>query len=698
MVLHNLLSLSSSQEAVAKATKEDEEDDQCDEMDSLYGLHIHKSRHIHEKKRHIRYEFNKELIENTISAVQQLQDDLLELHYSEDVKQLVEQFRTLVHELKNNLLVIYQRLTKKYSLMEEKLSNDHSIQAFHFEHRGLLLTIIYTMNHFRMKKLKLDLKHLRKYCGRLVVLCNLTQMGVILTEERCEQIKKCRSQHPCDCCSLVSDYPFSDTIDLHEYSDLTSMENITDYFRRIGDQYNPRIRSILGLMVGVVAAHETVIEANKENRLFNTGLFLASNMYYFLNKKHAAQVAVQFFNTHLNQESARSTSLYTLPDTNPILKLGNYLSLPDILLSATFTIPFQRIESKTYSNNIIDNEFKVIQTETTKELIGQTTMQEFEFYHNQIYQILSKVNTLKPTINIRIISDHLLQVDGETDLVQLIADHPHLEKVLHIIRSKVPLRSSKHKKNQQQPNGFIFHVHGGGFFAMTSATHEVYLRPWAKATGLPIISVDYTQTPEQQYPVQLEECYQAYRWILSNATSVLGIKTDKIIFAGDSAGGNLVTSVLLRCIHDGIRIPDALVLVYPALYLHFAPSPARIISLLDPLLNFKLLELCGLQYYMNEHQVKNSAKHNAFISPVIAPQHILSQFPNTLVCVGSLDPLFDDGVYLAKRLEQLNPSKIKLDIYDGLSHGFLNLINVDQKQARVCSQRICDYIIKQTTI
>jgi hormone-sensitive lipase len=223
--------------------------------------------------------------------------------------------------------------------------------------------------------------------------------------------------------------------------------------------------------------------------------------------------------------------------------------------------------------------------------------------------------------------------------------------------------------------------------------------------------VDYSKTPEQHYPVQVEECYQAYKWVLKNATSECksslsitfvsftnkildGISLDKIIFAGDSAGGNLVLAVLIRVIHDELRVPDGLVLSYPATYLHFTPSPARIISLLDPLLNFKLLELCGMEYYLqgeNMH-VKNNAQRNPLISPAMAPDAYLRKFPRTYINAGSLDPLFDDAAYIAKRIEEVKGREfVKLEVYDSLGHGYLNLIDM-VPESRIASNRICDFI------
>lgn len=50
--------------------------------------------------------------------------------------------------------------------------------------------------------------------------------------------------------------------------------------------------------------------------------------------------------------------------------------------------------------------------------------------------------------------------------------------------------------------------------------------------------------------------------------NLLDINPKKIILAGDSAGGNLVTAVTGMAIKLGIRIPDGLLISYPGQITH----------------------------------------------------------------------------------------------------------------------------------
>ena len=59
---------------------------------------------------------------------------------------------------------------------------------------------------------------------------------------------------------------------------------------------------------------------------------------------------------------------------------------------------------------------------------------------------------------------------------------------------------------------------------------------------------------------------------------VAGTTAEKIIFVGDSAGGNLILSVALQCGHEGVRMPDSILAIYPACVVQPCVSPARLMS------------------------------------------------------------------------------------------------------------------------
>ena len=93
--------------------------------------------------------------------------------------------------------------------------------------------------------------------------------------------------------------------------------------------------------------------------------------------------------------------------------------------------------------------------------------------------------------------------------------------------------------NYIKVDAIMIHIHGGGFIAMSSSSHQSYTRKWANEIGIPIFSIDYRLSPENAYPAALNDVWQAYYWLVNNITTYFGIKPEKIIVSGDSAGGNL---------------------------------------------------------------------------------------------------------------------------------------------------------------
>ncbi|XP_022108373.1 hormone-sensitive lipase-like [Acanthaster planci] len=160
--------------------------------------------------------------------------------------------------------------------------------------------------------------------------------------------------------------------------------------------------------------------------------------------------------------------------------------------------------------------------------------------------------------------------------------------------------------------GMLIHIHGGGFVAHTSKSHEIYLRSWARDLGVPIVSIDYSLAPEQPFPRAFEECFFAYAWALKNA-QFLGSTGEHICLAGDSAGGNLSVAVAMRAASYGIRAPDGVVALYTPFNVHYQPSPSRMLSLLDPLLPIGILIRCLAAYAGLEEEFISQEVANAIV-------------------------------------------------------------------------------------
>jgi acetyl esterase len=87
-------------------------------------------------------------------------------------------------------------------------------------------------------------------------------------------------------------------------------------------------------------------------------------------------------------------------------------------------------------------------------------------------------------------------------------------------------------------------------------------RKLATETGLPVVSVEYRLAPEHP-PADLKDCYAALEWLVDGGAADLGAAPDRIVLAGDSAGGNLAAATaLLSAFRNGPDV-DYQVLIYP---------------------------------------------------------------------------------------------------------------------------------------
>ncbi|XP_012981442.1 hormone-sensitive lipase isoform X1 [Mesocricetus auratus] len=180
-----------------------------------------------------------------------------------------------------------------------------------------------------------------------------------------------------------------------------------------------------------------------------------------------------------------------------------------------------------------------------------------------------------------------------------------------LVKSEGP-RLELRPRPQQAPRSraLVVHIHGGGFVAQTSKSHEPYLKTWAQELGVPIFSIDYSLAPEAPFPRALEECFFAYCWAVKHC-ALLGSTGERVCLAGDSAGGNLCVTVSLRAAAYGVRVPDGIMAAYPVTTLQPSASPSRLLSLMDPLLPLSVLSKCVSAYSGTETEDHSDSDQKA---------------------------------------------------------------------------------------
>lgn len=96
------------------------------------------------------------------------------------------------------------------------------------------------------------------------------------------------------------------------------------------------------------------------------------------------------------------------------------------------------------------------------------------------------------------------------------------------------------------PGILVYYCHGGGFTMGSPYFYMEFLMAWMtllKQAGYKnpaVLAIDYTLVPDATYPTQLQQVLEGYKYAIGLVQS-----SDRLVVAGDSAGGTLVLSLLL---------------------------------------------------------------------------------------------------------------------------------------------------------
>lgn len=180
--------------------------------------------------------------------------------------------------------------------------------------------------------------------------------------------------------------------------------------------------------------------------------------------------------------------------------------------------------------------------------------------------------------------------------------------------------------------GAILYCHGGGFLFGGLHSHRRLLSRVSRGTGLPILNVDYRQLPEATIVESQTDAMAGYQHLLAS-----GVPADRIMFAGDSAGGGLVLSTAIAARNVGLPLPAGIMTMSPLADYDSSARRAHANDLADPVLSFRsvttALRLC-------------LADTDPTYSPV---HHDFTGLPPMLVQVGSTEVFLPDAESVVSR-------------------------------------------------
>ena len=161
----------------------------------------------------------------------------------------------------------------------------------------------------------------------------------------------------------------------------------------------------------------------------------------------------------------------------------------------------------------------------------------------------------------------------------------------------------------------VLYLHGGGFFSCGIETHRRACERLALYTGGQVVSVDYVQLPEGSVADSVQDAIAAYEGLLEMVEH-----PDKIVVAGDSAGGYLTMKVAELATRRGLTPPAALLAFSPLLSLDPDRDKAieRVSRVRDAYLPMRRVAL------VRERWVPEGSSIEGYASPLLATSYINS--------------------------------------------------------------------------
>lgn len=230
-----------------------------------------------------------------------------------------------------------------------------------------------------------------------------------------------------------------------------------------------------------------------------------------------------------------------------------------------------------------------------------------------------------------------------------------------------------------EPHGalpVVVFFHGGGWVVGSIASHDAMCRRLCSQSRCVLLSVEYRLAPEHKYPAAVNDAFAATQWAANHGREIGGDPA-RIAVAGDSAGGNLAAAVCLMARDRGGPAIAAQVLIYP---------------ITDYMPDFESYHRNGRGYFLDTEAIvwfwrqylANEAQADEVTASPLRTRD-LSGLPTALVLIAEYDPLADEGVAYADRLEEAGV-RVERFMADGQIHGFLRRLDVFDQAAAMCDK------------
>ena len=187
-------------------------------------------------------------------------------------------------------------------------------------------------------------------------------------------------------------------------------------------------------------------------------------------------------------------------------------------------------------------------------------------------------------------------------------------------------------RNWEDNGKVLIYTHGGAYTLFSATSTMTGSVPVADATGLRVISVDYTNPPAAKWQQITSEVVSVIKALVAD-----GYNLKDIAIYGDSAGGGLAAGAVLKARDEGVGLVGAVVLWSPWSDITETGDTYASLREEDPLLVYAGVLKNSADAYADPKDQKHP-----YVSPVYGDYS--KGFPPTLIQVGTREIFLSNSV------------------------------------------------------
>lgn len=208
---------------------------------------------------------------------------------------------------------------------------------------------------------------------------------------------------------------------------------------------------------------------------------------------------------------------------------------------------------------------------------------------------------------------------------------------------------------------FIF-IHGGGWILGDYPTHERLVRDLVVASGAVAAFVNYTPSPEAQYPVAINQIYAATKWVAKNGAEI-NVDGSRLAVVGNSVGGNMTAVTCLQAkAKNGPKI-SLQVMMWPV------TDAGRDTESYHLYAQDRFLTAPLMNWMFDQYTTDPDERKLITVSPLQASIDELKDLPPALIQVAENDILRDQGEAYGRKLNEAGVTVTTVR-YNGMIHDF----------------------------